>query len=906
MFERKTNKNPRKFINKWINMWYYFWKEAEKRGVNYGDRNQKIAQDIFDSWKWMNMWSFWKVTWVNKSNIDSFWVSADDWTNTINDIKSRFWKIKPQEPAITTPKITTPKPTINTPPPVVNTPPPVNEPTSWMSEWEKKQRDNAVNIRNEWLADVKKEHWTAIDDKIDSWNLEKSEFMKNKWYYKNFDIINDKYDKVIDWIRNQIKATWQDLNDAQYQALATRYGVSIDEIKDPNSIYNKLEFTQEWKDKYWITWAEQNIESMWTAYEDRKADLKVQIEWQVENINNQLEDVKRQVEQNVKRLEASGAWSWANKSSWYTQWIDNIKADWQRTVWRIQSMLEKVESANATNVERLTRDYDIAINDAKKKLDNQMWELRTTVGVKINWLSEEYGMSSEWLEKQLEKISKEYGLKSVDIVNSYYGNMKQIDWIINATIDREERLYNMIEQAWNKRYDELLANDWILLQNTSLSELQQEIQNWTLSLEKAQQLQKIVTSSITWTLNWIWTVTTTDLSTIQNLLWKWLTASQIVAKFRESPRFRGEQETWTQDWAKMNDWSIMNKRTWEVKKVWWWSYWNTWWTEQYIDKNIWKTSWWYQYNPKTQRYDIPIWWTWWWWQWNFTDEQLKKAAYDLVRWTLTVNELDNMWYSKEEIVKIEKYRQSKMKNLPDSFIKDPTKRYDWLDKENTSFRKWETYKSYIETNEKLSWLKSNLWNSSWPWDVWMIFWFMKGLDPTSVVRETEYQSALDSLWLMPAVKWKFTKALWEWFIPEDQKQQFIDVVFAMDRIKKDTLLKEIEDLERRWLSRWLVQSDMSNLHWFDENEMKDLNTRYYWDWSWIYERPDNKYNYKSKDWQEYINVPQWTPIDETNANLYRKDVQEKIEANKYDDQDLLDIVEMEDTTTWNKQDLSGF
>lgn len=547
-----------------------YWQEAIDAWIDYWKRNQWTAEKIFNAWQDFNEKSFMNASWVS-GKFDDYQVSKDDWANTISDVKDRYNKLKtPDQTEIKLDSQTemetwaTKEMPIEWPEQI-----PMNGWLSWAIKTPDTLKNKNLLARDEEMKRIQDEKNLAIDSKIDSWNLEKAEYEKRKGYYKNFDAESWKYDQIVDSVRNQIKATWQDLTEEQYQTIANNLWVDINDVKDPRNILNQLEFTEEWERKFWIDKDEAWIEGLERDYNRRKEDLAFQLEWQKTNLENQLEDVRLQLERNIDWMETSWAWAWALKSSWYQQGIKNVRSDWEKTISRLQDMLERVESADETNVKRLTEDFKRANEEAKLQLDEQMKSIKIDSWMQLNWLAEEYGISSEWLTKQLDAISKEYGLKTVDVLDSYYKNMREVDNIINSNIDRQEKLNKMQDDKANKRYDQLLENDWVLLLNTNINEIVNEVKSWAISREKGIQLQKIMMSSITSTLNGMWRVTTEDLKSIQGLMKKWYTPAEIVASFWWSSRFQEtEDDKTSQDWTKLDDDTLLNKRTWETKKVW--------------------------------------------------------------------------------------------------------------------------------------------------------------------------------------------------------------------------------------------------------------------------------------------------------------------------------------------------
>ncbi|MCP4520875.1 MAG: hypothetical protein GY827_04150 [Cytophagales bacterium] len=82
----------------------------------------------------------------------------------------------------------------------------------------------------------------------------------------------------------------------------------------------------------------------------------------------------------------------------------------------------------------------------------------------------------------------------------------------------------------NKKYDDLLENDGILISNTSLSEVTDGMNRGEYTQEHYDKIKKIMTASVTQTLAKRGNVDEGNIETIASLLDKGLTPTQVVAK----------------------------------------------------------------------------------------------------------------------------------------------------------------------------------------------------------------------------------------------------------------------------------------------------------------------------------------------------------------------------------------
>lgn len=450
------------------------------------------------------------------------------------DIKSHSVNIEKETKTIDTPKIDVSDTKIETP--EIKTP--SIETNKGKSTW--------IDVVDTEISKLREEKEKSIKDTRDSFNIAKWQFEKEKWLYKNFDDVNTKFENVLWEIRKiQTDQNITDLTDEQLQVIATNNWLTLEEIKNPTSIFNTLELTDEWKEKKWVTDAEDSINKIETDFNRAKEDLKFNLEWQVANLNNQISDVERQLKRNIWFAEAQWAFTGWFKSSGFSQGIKNIKNDWERTISRLKTLLERVRTADSKNVARLTEDYNNATTKAKKDLDSQLEVIRSNNWLQLNWLTDKYWKSTKELTNALNKIKDEFWTKSMKVFWDYINNMRSIQNITNDNIIQQEKINSLVEAKWNKRYNELLSNNWTLLLNTWLKWLQEELQNGNISFDRLKDLQNIQLNSITSTLWDMWNVNTADLQTIQALIKQGKTPTEIVAQMQSMDKFKAKVKDWS-------------------------------------------------------------------------------------------------------------------------------------------------------------------------------------------------------------------------------------------------------------------------------------------------------------------------------------------------------------------------
>lgn len=521
------------------NPWYiwqrndYLVNKIAKNYTNYDEANTALSNFINQA-KTKNTWVWeqdWNNTQTNISNLlkTKFELPAEK--SMLETVKETIWQ-KPTIPTVwAVPQIP------QTGQPTTPTPTTTGQPTQWWVVWWLEQ----------WFTEeqkkLKEDQTKAIADQYKSYNLAKADYEKNKNYFTNYDEYNNKFNNVINSLQT-LQSQYPDkpLTDDQYQQIASQYWLSIDEVKNPMSIFNKLTPTEEGKSQLWITDFERWLEDSKTKFERQKQDLNTNITNVENSVNNNIADIEKKAKQDVQRMEAMWAATGLNMSSAFWVWLQNIKDNSITTVNRLKEWLQQTKEANLEDLNRLTTDYNIWVSRTKQDFDKDFTNLKYNYGLQLNSLSEKYWLGNKTLGTALDAIMKEYWMKSADLVTKYaqaFNNLNKnaSDWM--TLISQANDLQDKIE---NKRYNEYLDNNWILLQNTSLKTLYDEVQNWTLSIDKFNDLRNIITTSITSTLWKSVALNTWDLQTINSLLSQWKTPSEIVALFQEDERFKPQEK----------------------------------------------------------------------------------------------------------------------------------------------------------------------------------------------------------------------------------------------------------------------------------------------------------------------------------------------------------------------------
>ena len=196
-------------------------------------------------------------------------------------------------------------------------------------------------------------------------------------------------------------------------------------------------------------------------------------------------------------------------------------------------------------------------------------------------------------------------------------------------------------------------------------------------------------------------------------------------------------------------------------------------------ENTWNQSW---YQDKTVRGALSLWGT---WALPLDETTLNKKVSDLTdseQRKLIVEQIkkESPWLYKEMTKRGWIWPDTfnipaKTKPVVKKDVSLSSKKFGQLNTIKDSFSKAPQVKTFVEAWDWYDKLVTALRSNSWPWDIAAVFTFMKTLDPSSVVREWEFQQAAESAWIVEGWKNIFNKAsTWEQLTPK-QREQFAEI-----------------------------------------------------------------------------------------------------------------------------------
>lgn len=189
---------------------------------------------------------------------------------------------------------------------------------------------------------------------------------------------------------------------------------------------------------------------------------------------------------------------------------------------------------------------------------------------------------------------------------------------------------------------------------------------------------------------------------------------------------------------------------------------------------------------------------------------------------------------------------------------------------NNTFKTNSIVKEFEESVNQIEQLQTALNDASWVWDMSAIFTFMKTLDPSSVVRESEFNSAAATAWVLnpSAIFQSLERSVdWKFLTPtqrEDFKKiakEFIKTKAQNYNIKYNDLVKDYKNagIDEQWLPTNMAEVVLKSLNTSNTNQstLQSANSSSFtpaWATKYSSSASYNSYNYVNVEWVEFPSI----------------------------------------------------
>lgn len=285
-------------------------------------------------------------------------------------------------------------------------------------------------------------------------------------------------------------------------------------------------------------------------------NLDQRMEVMRENVNNQISDVQRMAERNVNATGKIGALTGNNRSSWFINGLNNVIEDSNRTVDRLKRSLEIAQNATNEDKQRLMEDFEREKKRATEDFNFQFRELLAETKITVSELVDTYGLDSDKLESQLDKIDLDIAERQSALMTNYINQLRSIDQMTFDQIDRMNDQATQDRELMSQRKDQFMT--WAM--NRNMSDINMLISQWQLDVQTGQNILAEMLQTTIDTLSvssWIPDLGIQFQQQIQQWLLEWKTPYQILNDIVQSQEYQDKRAeanapTFAEETARMN------------------------------------------------------------------------------------------------------------------------------------------------------------------------------------------------------------------------------------------------------------------------------------------------------------------------------------------------------------------
>ena len=441
--------------------------------------------------------------------------------------------------------------------------------TLWTWEnWNLDVQNTLLSIKNRiWTLPTEEElrvkqlTWRATDAynrkeaNIESqYAAEKNTFLK-QWAvedrFTNFNEVNDKINNILTVAWQHRAENWYvwTPDDAQIWEIATKAWQDFATTKKILEWrgFEDLKLQDEFAKKS-SEWYDRQLQDQETSRNRAIQDADTQHWRTLTALNEQIDDVKKNMEDTLSVWEKAWALSWWIRSSGYVQWLESIRNKAIENMNRLKTRAERDSEDTALNKSRINETYWINTTRIKTDLENSLNQIKTQNGSALSTYLAEYAPSSSELTRKLDELDNKFGLESQEAFNNY---LKNLQWITDTmTYDTEKalKLDQLKQNLQQTNITNLMANNGAALAWISYSDLSTMLQKWDISPTDY--------TSMTWYMKTLWlsslqslgTPTQDDISLYNSLLSQNVSPQQALATVVAKNPSRFQWTKWGSDW----------------------------------------------------------------------------------------------------------------------------------------------------------------------------------------------------------------------------------------------------------------------------------------------------------------------------------------------------------------------
>lgn len=490
--------------------------------------------------------------------------------------------------------------------------------------------------------------------------------------------------------------------------------------------------------------------------------------------------------------------------------------------WRIDDIIKNNPWISINKANMLAARQNKDINEQIKSMSYEIANLSANINYQTSMADKEY-----WYEQ--DRLAKEAAIAQ-----------EQRGYAFNLLNTAQAQAFQQQQTADQRAYEQ--ANKWVSTSMIQVWDKQQLInsQTWEVIKEydlatwtaKAPWVERIWTDNQWWAIYWTYNQTTWKYEPIsiawanQDEFWNidyntldWSTNTDLINQYTWEASFKNNNPTWM-TWGISSNLKSLFDESWVNYTKWterptaeWWNYIKFASVQDWLDAyRIALTEAWSNnvYNRLA---------TWVWTQDTATNDAYAKWLMDqawIEKWA-TFDELSEqqLWtLMSAQLQKESPNFYKELSNVPEPSKPLTDKQFTQSNQVINSFKSDPQVKAFEEAYSQWLNLISSLADKTWPWDVAGIFQFMKTLDPQSVVRESEFEVAANSAWVINKL-WNTFDRLKEWKVLTDTQAEAFWALAKQFIINKSSLYDTkyndgIRRLEKQWIDTSVFPSSTAD------------------------------------------------------------------------------------------------
>lgn len=314
--------------------------------------------------------------------------------------------------------------------------------------------------------------------------IEKAKMDQIEVYKKEQENLQTEWDKqwFVKRMDNILGETNRELTPQEIQSLSDQSGLT------PEEWQKTYEEWRQARDEVFDPF-ETNKETL-TIQKDRAImDANTQLDRDEQTVANSINDIETQTARDIAWFEKIGALKGYAASSGYQKGMNDVKWDSAKLIARLRTQLNNSEIDTAENIKRIWENYGRDIDAQTKQFTQNLLALKMAGTNQVNTLLTKYSPSDEFLTKELERLTEDYGMQSLKLNNELLDSMKKITDVARQETEKVQEYQTKQKELENLTLSYLYNNNWMALRNMSDAQIEQLYKDGNISAATVETLK---------------------------------------------------------------------------------------------------------------------------------------------------------------------------------------------------------------------------------------------------------------------------------------------------------------------------------------------------------------------------------------------------------------------------------